>query len=46
MAYYLKCCQRCRGDLAKERDQYGEMVFCLQCGWHGDVLPAIGEEAA
>lgn len=44
--YHLKCCQRCNGDLVKERDHYGEMVFCLQCGWHGDVQPATGKEAA
>ncbi len=29
---WLKGCPRCRGDLYEERDQYGYVVACFQCG--------------
>ena len=34
---YLRRCPKCNGDLAKERDRYGEYVQCLQCGFVRDV---------
>ena len=37
----LKACPRCRrGDLVVEREEYGLIVDCLQCGYVGD-LPAV-----
>ena len=33
----LKACPRCqRGDLIVEREEYGPVVNCLQCGYVGD----------
>ena len=29
----LKACSRCRGDLCYAYDQYGEDVYCIQCGY-------------
>ncbi|OGO49965.1 MAG: hypothetical protein A2148_07635 [Chloroflexi bacterium RBG_16_68_14] len=34
----LKTCPRCRrGDLIVEREEYGVVVDCLQCGYVGDL---------
>lgn len=37
-------CPRCGGSLRRESDLYGEYDWCLNCGYHGDVLigPPIG----
>lgn len=34
---YLKQCPRCKGDLSASRDQYGDYLHCLQCGYMADV---------
>lgn len=31
-------CKRCGGDLAWERDKYGDYVSCIQCGAEDKVL--------
>ena len=37
----LKACPRCRrGDLVVEREEYGLIVNCLQCGYIGDPSTA------
>ena len=34
----LKACPRCqRGDIYRDRDQYGEFWQCIQCGWMRDL---------
>ena len=34
----LKACPRCeRGDIHRDRDQYGEFWQCVQCGWMRDL---------
>jgi len=30
---YFKACPKCKGDLQRVRDLYGEYVECLQCGF-------------
>ena len=40
----LKACPRCRGDLCYAYDQYGEDVYCIQCGYR--TLPADAEALA
>lgn len=34
----LRYCPRCGGRLRRESDLYGEYDWCLNCGYHGDVL--------
>ena len=34
---YLGECARCKGDLCRNRDFYGEYMKCLQCGYVIDV---------
>ena len=29
---YLKTCPKCRGDLYRENDMYGDYTACCQCG--------------
>lgn len=37
----LKGCPRCqRGDLVVDREVYGFVVSCLQCGYAGDLSTA------
>lgn len=31
-------CPRCGGRLRRASDLYGEYDWCLNCGYHGDVL--------
>ena len=31
-------CPRCGGSLRRTSDLYGEYDWCLNCGYHGDVL--------
>lgn len=33
----LKSCPRCRGDLYRDRDQYGWFLLCLHCGYMRDL---------
>ena len=28
----FKACERCKGDMMRVRDMYGDYVQCLQCG--------------
>ena len=37
----LKACRRCRGDLLRESDIYGERWVCLACG-HEEIGRAKG----
>jgi DNA-directed RNA polymerase subunit M/transcription elongation factor TFIIS len=30
--FYLKACEKCKGDLFLDRDSYGSFLKCLQCG--------------
>ena len=30
---HMKCCPKCEGDVALNKDYYGYYVTCLQCGW-------------
>jgi uncharacterized protein (DUF983 family) len=35
----LKACPRCgKGDIYRDRDQYGEFWRCVQCGWVRDLV--------
>ncbi len=34
---YLGECVRCKGDLCRSRDFYGEYMQCMQCGYVIDV---------
>lgn len=38
---YFKACPKCRGDLQRVRDVYGEYLECLQCGL---LMEAVEEE--
>ena len=29
----FKACERCKGDMMRVRDMYGDYVQCLQCGY-------------
>lgn len=31
---WFRQCPRCRGDLHKDHDLYGEFVSCIQCGYY------------
>ena len=33
----LKACPRCRGDLVVEKEEFTQMVSCLQCGYSSDL---------
>ncbi len=33
----LKACPRCGGDLIVEREEFAQVVTCLQCGYTGDL---------
>ncbi len=35
---YFKACHPCQGDMLLERDQYGQHVQCIQCGYETDPL--------
>ncbi|MBI4200811.1 MAG: hypothetical protein HY531_00805 [Chloroflexi bacterium] len=30
---YFKACPRCHGDMHLSKDQYGQYVECIQCGY-------------
>ena len=34
---HMKCCPKCEGDVALNKDYYGFYVTCLQCGWSKDI---------
>ncbi len=34
----FKACPRCRGDLYRDQDKYGEFDSCLQCGAAVDTV--------
>ena len=34
---YLKQCPRCGGDLFTSKDQYGNYIHCIQCGYMADI---------
>ena len=36
--WILKGCPRCKGDLFYEKDQFGNYLQCLQCGFMQDVI--------
>ena len=43
----LKACPRCRrGDLIVEREEYGLVVDCLQCGYVGDLSTVPSQRRA
>jgi hypothetical protein len=33
----LKCCPRCKGAVALDKDRYGWYELCLQCGYLRDL---------
>ena len=35
--FWFKLCPRCSGDLFEDRDQYGSLITCMQCGSNRDV---------
>lgn len=35
--FRLKACPRCGGDLARDRDEYGDYDRCFQCGYVADL---------
>ena len=49
---YFKACPKCRGDLQRVRDVYGEYLECIQCGFLMEVVeeaqptPAKADPAA
>ena len=40
---YFKACPRCKGDMRRDRDVYGEFMQCLQCGNMVDVMKSAGQ---
>ena len=34
---YLKQCPRCKGDVYRTKDSFGEYLACLQCGYSRDI---------
>ena len=43
MMIKLKACPKCHGDLYLERDQYGNYMSCLQCGYLKELLGELPE---
>lgn len=39
---YFKACPRCKGDVHRDRDVYGEYLKCLQCGHMVDLVKIHG----
>ncbi len=39
---YFKACPRCKGDVHRDRDMYGEYLKCLQCGHMVDLVKIHG----
>lgn len=44
----LKCCPKCGGDVALDKDHYGWYEQCLQCGYLRDleVIVQVGQQPA
>ena len=40
---YFKACPRCKGDVHRDRDVYGEYLKCLQCGHMVDLVKIHGQ---
>ena len=40
---YFKACPRCKGDVHRDRDVYGEYLKCLQCGHMVDLIKIQGQ---
>ena len=40
--FWFKLCPRCSGDLFEDRDQYGQYITCMQCGFSRDVPTSEG----
>ena len=40
---YFKACPRCKGDMRRDRDVYGEFMQCLQCGHMADLVKSTGQ---
>ena len=40
---YFKACPRCKGDVHRDRDMYGEYLKCLQCGHMVDLVKIHGQ---
>ena len=40
--FWFKHCPRCTGDLFEDRDQYGQFITCMQCGFTKDVASQDG----
>ena len=38
--FWMKACQKCRGDLYRGEDSFGGYIACMQCGKH---LPPADE---
>ena len=36
----LKSCKKCGGDCVKEKEDYGEVWLCLQCGFREPIKEA------
>ena len=43
---WLKCCERCGGDLYFEKDGFGAFVACFQCGAYAAQFDAEVEESS
>ena len=39
---YFKACPRCKGDVHRDRDVFGEYLKCLQCGHMVDLVKVHG----
>ena len=39
---FFKACLRCKGDVHRDRDMYGEYLKCLQCGHMVDLVKVHG----
>ncbi|MBI4201020.1 MAG: hypothetical protein HY531_01870 [Chloroflexi bacterium] len=33
---YFKACPRCHGDMHLSKDQYGQYLECIQCGYEAE----------
>ena len=40
--FWFKLCPRCSGDLFEDRDHYGKLITCMQCGFTRDVPNSEG----
>lgn len=39
--FSFKSCPRCKGDMQRSSDEYGEFLSCCQCGYHADIYATV-----